>query len=68
MEGLLQAGSSYFYYKCAIKVDLQNAFDSLHWGFLLTVLEGYFKGARGVRQGYKKSRITIPYTINGVKN
>ena len=67
--------------RCAIKIDLQKAFDTLSWSFLLDVLaslkmdpifinwikscltnprysisfngglEGYFKGARGVRQG-----------------
>ncbi|KAE8664042.1 putative membrane-associated kinase regulator 6-like [Hibiscus syriacus] len=39
--------------RCAIKIDLQKAFDSVNWSFLLSVLEamGLPSGARGIRQG-----------------
>ncbi|KAE8720432.1 Homocysteine S-methyltransferase 2 [Hibiscus syriacus] len=67
--------------RCALKIDLHKAFDSIHWGFIIQILKalnlplafiawieacfteawfsisfngtliGYFKGARGLRQG-----------------
>lgn len=67
--------------RCAIKIDIKKAFDSVHWGFIINTLiamgfpslfiqwltecittpsfsikvngrlEGFFKGARGIRQG-----------------
>ncbi|GJR54178.1 hypothetical protein Tco_1404699 [Tanacetum coccineum] len=40
--------------RCAFKVDIQKAYDTVDWGFLLTILKGLDsmrKGKRGLRQG-----------------
>ncbi|KAL0284160.1 UNVERIFIED_CONTAM: hypothetical protein Sradi_7207000 [Sesamum radiatum] len=48
--------------RCTLKVDIQKAYDSVEWDFLLEVLSffsvsingsihGFFKGGRGLRQG-----------------
>ncbi|GKE07786.1 RNA-directed DNA polymerase, eukaryota, reverse transcriptase zinc-binding domain protein [Tanacetum coccineum] len=38
--------------RCAMKIDIQKAYDTVNWDFLNETLEvhGYFKGGRGLRQ------------------
>ncbi|GJY31531.1 RNA-directed DNA polymerase, eukaryota, reverse transcriptase zinc-binding domain protein [Tanacetum coccineum] len=37
--------------RCAFKIDIQKAYDTVSWEFLKDIIYGYFKGGRGLRQG-----------------